>query len=178
MLVVAGLVEEVRAHPRAAAYPSVSLRPGRPDELARLVTEIYAELSAREPSLAQWANPEDEESLSACAEEGLLLEVVVEGTRAGVVAALRYDAHALTGFSVQELCLDAVHRGRRLAPAAMQRLADLLPAQAGDVLWGTIDPGNAPSLRNALSIGRVPVGGYVWVAPTGLPGMSAMSAAS
>jgi hypothetical protein len=171
MLVVAGLVEEVRAHPRAAAYPSVSLRPGRPDELAGRASEIYAELSASEPSLAQWANPEDQESLSECSEEGLLFEVRVDDVSAGVVAALRYDAHAMTGFSVQELCLDSAHRGRRVAPAAVQRVVDLLPARAGEVLWGTIDPGNQPSLRNALSLGRVAVGGYVWVTPRGLPGM-------
>jgi L-amino acid N-acyltransferase YncA len=171
MLVVAGLVEELRAHPRAAAYPSVSLRSGRPDELARRVSEIYAELSESEPSLAQWANPEDEESLSACAAEGLLFEVLVDDVRAGVVAGLRYDAHAMTGFSVQELCLDSAHRGRRLAPATVQHVVDLLPARAGDVLWGTIDPDNQRSLRNALSLGRVAVGGYVWVTPRGLPGM-------
>jgi hypothetical protein len=53
----------------------------------------------------------------------------------------------------------------------VQRLLDLLPARPGDVLWGTIDPRNAPSLRNALSIGRVPVGGYVWIAPAGSAGM-------
>ncbi len=72
---------------------------------------------------------------------------------------------------MQELCLDAGHRGRRLAPAILQRLVDELPADEGDVLWGTIHPGNEPSLCNALSIGRELVGGYVWVTPAGLPGM-------
>lgn len=177
MHVVAGPVEHLRAGPRAAAYPRVSLRAGEPPELAARVAAIYGELTAREPELAMWAEPEDLESLSACAEEGLLFEVLADGEPAGVIAALRYDAHAMSGFSVQELCLDGAHRGRRLAPATAQRLVDELPARRGDVLWGTIHPGNAPSLRNALSVGRTLVGGYVWVAPAELPGMPSTSTA-
>jgi hypothetical protein len=53
----------------------------------------------------------------------------------------------------------------------LQRLVDDLPAEDGDTLWGTIHPGNTPSLRNATSIGRRLVGGYVWVTPAELPGM-------
>lgn len=171
MHVVAGPVVRLRRHPRTSAYSRVSLRAGDARELAPRVSAIYDELGAREPDLAMWAAPEDAESLAECAEEGLLFEVLADGTPAGVVAALRYDAHAMTGFSVQELCLDSSHRGQRLAPAVAQRLVDELPDRPGDVLWGTIHPANAPSLRNALSIGRTLVGGYVWVTPAGLPGM-------
>lgn len=169
--VVAGLVAALRRRRRATAYPSVRLRAGDPEALATRVAEIYSELGRHEPSLAMWANPEDLESLSECAAEGLLFEVIADGAPAGVVAGLRYDAHGMTGFSVQEICLDAAHRGRRLAPAVAQRLVDELPARPDDVVWGTIHPANAPSLRNALSTGRVLVGGYVWVTPAELAGM-------
>jgi len=171
MHVVAGRVEQLREHPRAAAYPHVSLRPGDPHVLAGRVAAVYAELVAREPELAMWAIPEDAESLAACAAEGLLFEVLVDTTPAGVVASVRDDAHAMAGFSVQELCLDSTHRGRHVASAAVQRLIDELPAEATDVLWGTIHPRNVPSLRNAVSVGRVPVAGHAWVTPAGLPGM-------
>lgn len=171
MYVVAGPVVELREHPRAPAYPVVSLRRGDPQQLAERVAAIYGELAERSPELAMWANPEDADSLAECAVEGLLFEVLVDGSAAGVVASVRYAAHAMAGFSVQELCLDAAHRGRHVAAATVQRLVDELPARAGDVLWGTIHPGNVPSLRNALSVGRVRVGGYVWVTPSGLSGM-------
>jgi hypothetical protein len=171
--VVAGQVRDLREHRRAASYPRVTLRRGEPGELARRVAEIYAELTGPEPDLGAWANPEDEESLADCANEDLLFEVLVDEVPAGVVAAVRDDQHALRGFSVQELCLDRVHRGRRFAPAVVQRLVDELPARAGDVLWGTIHPANTPSLRSALSIGRRPIGGFVWVTPAGWPGMPA-----
>jgi L-amino acid N-acyltransferase YncA len=171
MHLVAGLVQQLREHPRAAAYPHLSLRPGDPHELAGTVAAVYAELVAREPELAMWAHPEDAESLAACAAEGLLFEVLVDQAPAGVVAAVRDNAHAMAGFCVRELCLDSTHRGRHVAAAMLQRLIDQLPASATDVLWGTIHPRNTPSLRNALSVGRVPVGGYAWVTPAGLPGM-------
>ncbi len=119
-----------------------------------------------------WARAEDAESLAACADEGLLFEVLLDGEPAGVVAAVRDDAHGMSGFSVEELCLDADSRGRRLAPGVLQRLVDELPAEDGDVLWGTIHPDNAPSLRNSASVGREVVGGYAWVTPAGLRGMA------
>lgn len=171
MHVVAAPVDTLRVHARATAYDSVTVRPGAPEPLALRVAEIYAELATQEPELARWARPEDLDSLTECADEGLLFEVLVDGAPAGVVAGLRYDAHAMAGFSVQELCLDRAHRGRRLAPAAVQRLLEELPADPGDVLWGTIHPANTPSLRNALSIGRALVGGFVFVTPAGSPGM-------
>ncbi|WP_412749990.1 hypothetical protein [Krasilnikovia sp. M28-CT-15] len=171
MHVVAGLVSQLRAHPRANSYAGVGLRAGNPQRLVQRVAAIYEELAEREPELPMWANPENLESLTECADAGLLFEVLVDGASAGVVAALRDDAHAMRGFSVQELCLDASHRGRRLASGVVQRLVDQLDAGDGDVLWGTIHPSNAASLRNALSIGRELVGGYVWVTPEGFPGM-------
>lgn len=171
MHVVAGQVRDLRAGPRATSYDRVTLRPGDAGVLTRRVAAIYAALAALEPGLSTWANPEDEESLRECAEEGLLFEVLVDGEPAGVVAALRDDDHGMRGFSVHEICLDPRHRGRRLAPPTVQRLVDQLPADDGDVLWGTIHPANVPSLRNALSIGRVLVGGYVWVTPSGWAGM-------
>lgn len=169
--VVAGRVEDLRAFARAWAYPVLTLTKGKPEEMAERAAEIYADLRSAEPALAEWAGPEDADSLAESADQGLLFEVYADDTPAGVVAAVRRDDHGLAGFVVQELCLDAAHRGRRLASATVQRLVDELPAVGGDVLWGTIHQANQASLRNALSIGRRHVGGYVWVTPAGLPGM-------
>lgn len=169
--VVAGLVANLRRHPRTSSFEQVRLRPGDPLRMAERASDIYRALAERDERVAAWANAEDVDSLTECAREALLFEVLADDGPAGVVAAVRSDEHAMTGFSVQELCLDAHHRGARLAGATLHRLLDELPARERDVLWGTIHPANAPSLRNALSIGRVPVSGYVWVVPAGLPGM-------
>lgn len=164
--VVAGLVSELLE--RQPASDEVALRPGVPDQLAARVAEIYAQHSEE---AGAWARPEDAESLAECAAQGLLFEILVDDSPAGVVAAIREDGHGMSGFCVQELVLDPSWRGRGLAPRAVRRLLDELPARAGDVLWGTIHPANQPSLRQALSLGREIVGGYVWVAPAGYVGM-------
>ena len=169
--VVAGVVRELRSRPRSPSYDLVSLRHGDASAMAERAAAIYDELTRRNPEVRMWAQAEDAESLAACADEGLLFEVLLSGEAAGVVAAVRDDAHGMSGFSVEELCLDSDRRGRGLAAGVLQRLVDELPADDGDVLWGTIHPDNAPSLRNSLSVGREVVGGYAWVTPVGLPGM-------
>ena len=168
---VAGVVDDLRARRRAPSYELVALRPGDPAELAQRAAAIYAELGRLDPQLREWAQPEDADSLADCAAEGLLFEVVASGRPVGVVAAVRDDAHGMSGFCVEEICLDPGRRGGGLAAGVLQRLLDHLPAGEGDVLWGSIHPDNARSLRTSLSVGREVVGGYVWVTPAGLPGM-------
>jgi L-amino acid N-acyltransferase YncA len=164
--VLAGRVSDLRGAPFEGDL--VELRPGEPAAMARLAAAIYAQHPA---GAALMATPEDESSLAECAAEDLLFEVVLDGVAVGVVAAVRDDAHGLSGFCVQEICLDPAVRGRGLAGHAMRGLLLRLHARDGDVLWGTIHPANSPSLRNALSVGREIVGGYVWVVPAGLSGM-------
>ena len=169
--VVAGPVEVLRKRPRVASYPRVSVVPGDASALAARAAEIYAAVGEVEPDLAEWAGPEGVESLAVAAEQGLLFEVLVDESRAGVVAAGRRDEHGVTGFEVLEICLSPAFRGQGVGPAVLQRLVDVLPAGPGDRLWGTIDSRNQASLHNAQAAGRVVVGGYVWVTPRGLPGM-------
>lgn len=171
--VVAGAVRELRARPRLAAYPRVSLVPGDAPALADRVAEIYAALVEVEPDVLEWAEPEDAEDLAECAADGLLFEVLTDDVPAGVVAASRRDAYGQTGFVMREICLWPQFRGKGLGPAVLQHLVDVLPDGPGDALWGTIDAENQASLHNAQAAGRAVVGGYVWVTPLGLPGMPA-----
>ena len=169
--VVAGLVADLGDRPHTPGFDLVSLRAAEAEPMAQRAAAIYCERTSSEPESALWAQPEDVDSLTESAAEGLLFEAVVDGAPAGVVAAIRADAHGLAGFSVQELCLDSHHRGRRLAAGLLQRLLAQLPARSGDALWGTIHAANSSSLRNALSVGRQMVGAKVWITPYGLPGM-------
>jgi L-amino acid N-acyltransferase YncA len=173
MQIVAGLVRQLRAARRVATYERVELKAGDPALLADLARNIYADLAAEHPATALWATPESADLLEECAHTGLLFDVAVDGRPAGVAAALREDAHGMTGFVVQEIALDGAHRGQGLGPAVLQRLVDRLPDRGSDVLWGSIHPDNVSSMRNALRVGRRPVGAYAWVTPPGLPGMPA-----
>jgi L-amino acid N-acyltransferase YncA len=170
--VVAGLVASLQERATGPSYDRVVLRPAEPEQMATRAAAIYHELYETAPRSTRWATAEDVGSLTACAAEDLLFEVVVDGEPAGVVAALREDAHGLLGYVVQELCLDARHRGLGLAAPVLQHLVTALPSDDGATLWGTIHPDNTASLRNALGIGRQIAGGFVWVTPPGLAGMA------
>ena len=125
--VVAGPVSALRERATRPSYERVSLRPGEPGPLAVRAAAIFADLHQAAPQTTWWANAEDVDSLAACAAGGLLFEVLVDGEPAGVVAALREDAHGLLGYVVQELCLDGSHRGRGLAAPVLQHLVRALP---------------------------------------------------
>lgn len=169
--IVAGLVADLRTRPHVTGYERVHLQATPVDAAGEATVLLYEQAEAERPDLAQWATPATTDELQECADQCLLFEVTVDGHPAGVVAARRDDDHGMTGFVVQEIVLDDAHRGHRLAPAVLQRLVAELPAGPGDTLWGTIHPDNHPSLRNARSIGREIVGGYVWLTPQGLTGL-------
>jgi L-amino acid N-acyltransferase YncA len=171
MCLVAGLLPRLRAVARVATYNRVELRHGDPAALAERTAGVYADLATNVPVTTLWATPENIESLTDCADQGLLFDVIIDGQPAGVAAALRDDSHAMTGFVVQEIALDSDHRGHNFGPAVLQRMVDVLPGADTDVLWGTIHPDNAASIRNARRVGREYVGAYAWVTPPGLPGM-------
>lgn len=170
-LVVAGPVARMTGHEPGPRSDAVELTRTTPDEAAERVAQIYEEARRTTPSLADWATPADADQLEDADDEGLLFDVVVDGRAAGVVASVREDAYGSTGFVVEEIALDAAHRGRGYGPAVLQHLARRLPASASDVLWGHVHPDNAPSLRNALASGREVVSSFVWITPDGWPGM-------
>lgn len=174
LLVVAGLLETLKQRAPDSTTESVELRPCDPQGAAERVASIYDELEHSRPDIRTWASPADVELLSSAAEENLLFEVWSDSQRVGVVAAAREDAYGMSGYSVQELCINAEHRGRQLGRAVLLQLCDRLPiTSVGDVLWGHIHPENKPSLRNSISIGRQIVGGHLWLTPAGYDGMAA-----
>lgn len=171
LLIVARPVAEMLDQPLAHRYDDVKLERCAPERAAQRVAAIYAELTPSRPQLDQWATPADANSLADAAEEGLLFDILVGGTSAGIVAAEREDAYGFTGFCMQEIVIDSAHRGQQIGIAALQRLCREVPANPNDLLWGHIHPDNVPSLRNAQESGRKVVTAHVWVTPSGYSGM-------
>ena len=173
LLIVARPVAEMLEQPVASRYEDVSLVPCDAVEAEVRVGAIYRELKPARPMLDQWATPADAGTLEDASDEGLLFDIQVRGTSAGVVAIERDDAYGLTGFCMQEIVLDSAYRGQQIGVATLQRLCRELPSAANDVLWGHIHPDNVPSLRNAQQSGRKVVTAHVWLTPTGYAGMPA-----
>lgn len=161
--VIAGLLATLRAQPAPRDLDRVALRV--PTDLgfySRYVQEFEA-LYAQRPQHRDFARIEAEEDLAEYLEQGLLFEVEVDGTWAGVVAATRSTEHGMRGFVVIEMFLDAAHRGGGLGPAVGRQLIEHLPAQVGDVLYGTIHHENVAARRSGLHGGREDIGAFFWV---------------
>ncbi|WP_426185190.1 GNAT family N-acetyltransferase [Microbacterium sp. TWP3-1-2b2] len=171
LLIVARPVAEMLEQSAAGRYDEVSLAPCDSAAAEARVAAIYDELKPARPQLGQWATPADADALEGAADEGLLFDIRVNGTSAGVVAAERDNAYGFTGFCMQEIVLDSAHRGQQIGVAALQRLCRELPSAPQDVLWGHIHPGNVPSLRNAQESGRKVITAHVWLTPPGYDGM-------
>ena len=161
--IIAGLVSGLRRKPRRPQHERVRLTPADSAETAGYADEVLGNVAKQLPEVRTWTEVATLEQLQRCADTGALREIEVDGQRAGIIAAARDDANGMRGFQVYEFLLDDNARGRGLAPAAMQLLCDVLPAQTGDTLWGTVHVGNGPSIGNALAVGREKTAAFVWV---------------
>ena len=171
LLIVASPVDEMKMRSQALLFDATTLVPCSVQDAAQLTTEIYERLATPRPQLREWATPADAQSLEEAADQDLLFEIRVNDETAGIVAAERQDAYGFTGFCMQEIALNAAHRGRGIGVAALQHLVRALDAKPHDLLWGHIHPGNIPSLSNAQASGRKIVTSHAWITPTGYPGM-------
>lgn len=144
--------------------------PLSPDEASTASYEaqrIYKSLIGTNPKIFEWATPQGKDSFEDTARQGTCWRVLVDDNPAGFLALDLRGEQGLTGFSVEELCLDAPFHGRKLGNAVLRHgiesVLKLPSATPTDMLWGTIHNHNTPSLRNALGIGRAVVGSYIWV---------------
>lgn len=71
------------------------------------------------------------------------------------------DSGPLSGWQVVDELFETRFRGRGLAAAMQRAFLDTLPAK--DLVWGTIDTRNAPSLATARRVGREIVAGYLFL---------------
>lgn len=164
---VSGALKTLLERPAPKNVARVQLAPISSGEAAALCTRIYADIAEVKPGLPEWATPQDAQSLADAASDGLLRQVLVDETQAGVLAFAARGEQGVHGYSVEEICLDAPFLGQKLANAVlwhgMNSISHSTAINQGSALWGTIHPHNAPSLRNALGVGRTIVGSYVWV---------------
>ncbi len=161
--VVAAPVAQLRERPLPAHHERVALRvPADLTFYPRYVQEFEA-LFARHPEHRDFTRIEAEEDLAGYRDQGLVFEVRIDGRWAGVVAATRAAEQGLRGFVVVEMFLDRAHRGRGLGPAVGRHLLDHLPAETGDVLYGTIHHDNRAARRSAARGGREDLGAFFWV---------------
>jgi len=121
--------------------------------------QIHDAHVGRSPEHARHSRVESPEDLGALAEQGLLFDVLVAGTWAGIVAAEPDARRGIRGATVVELLLDDPYRGSGYGRHLSALLATVLPMPDDQFLMGTIHAHNLPSYRSAVGAGRVDVGG-------------------
>jgi L-amino acid N-acyltransferase YncA len=144
----------------------VKLRRAETLEFYPRYAETYAAIYQERSWLPHEAEPESLEDMQEHLETGHVFEVLVDGQWAGITGAEhRSDEFALCGFVVLEMLLAKFARGQALGAAVQYRLAEALQAssQPSDVLYGTIGSNNPPMLKTAARVGRVDLGGWIWV---------------
>lgn len=155
---VVGVLGELRRRPLPAELTAVA----RTDleHYGRYVA-IHEAHVARDPRHARRSRVESEEDLQALADRGLLFDVLVDGSWAGVLAGEPEARWGARGATVVELLLDHPFRGRGLGAHLSALLAGALPLPDEQFLFGTIHADNVPAYRSAVASGRVDVGGEV-----------------
>ena len=122
--------------------------------------ECFREFHKLHPGTEQWLEVCDREAIEGCAKAGANFRVHVDGDPAGWMAAKQDESGPLNGWQVVEELLETRYRGQKLGAAMQRAMLDTLPAR--DLIWGTIDPRNAPSVATARRVGREVVAGYLF----------------
>jgi len=123
--------------------------------------QIHDAHVVRSAEHARHSRVESPTDLMALAAEGLLFDVKVAGTWAGIVAAQPDARRGIRGATVVELILDDSYRGCGYGRHLSALLAMALAMPDDKCLMGTIHAHNLPSYRSAIGAGRVDVGGEI-----------------
>lgn len=164
--ILAGRRDEIDRRGALDQGARISLVPD-PDLGSRSEFErCYREFNEQHPGTEAWNSAVGRDILEMCARDGGYFRVHIDGEPGGWIAARLSGEGPLFGWTMADELLEAEHRGKGLA-AAMQRMFLAALPDGEELIWGTIDSRNAPSLGTARRVGREIVCGYLFLPFTG-----------
>jgi hypothetical protein len=147
----------------ALAHGRVSLQLPKNTEFYPSYVDAYNQMYSERPELKDEVRTESEETLEGCLKEGLLYEIIIDGTWAGIIAARRQLVAGVRGIFMVEILLCGAARGQGLASVVHKEFSRKIVAIDPEaVVTGTIAAANSPSLKAALRAGRVEIGTTRW----------------
>ncbi len=156
-------VAELQQRPPPPQYDALTLRRCVDLEFYPRFRAAYGAFNAGHPALAESMYLSTAEDLQPVVAGGHLYEAWHGEQWAGLVAAARERCFGRDSWLVHEELLAAPFRGRGLGPALQRRLIDHLDPAGGALLYGTIHADNPASIATARRVGRLDVGGHVFV---------------
>lgn len=157
LLTVAGRISDLRRIVPPPRMDRVRLEVAGSASFYDRYVRAYEDVLAGRPDLEGMVLAEPLEEVERYVEEGLLREVYVDGSWAGVVCAAESPFYGADGHEMIEEVLAKRFRGKGLAPALQRHLIETLLGSENAILHGTIDASNEPSLRTAKRVGRAVV---------------------
>lgn len=129
-------------------------------------SNAFTEFMAQNPQWHNRLHMTTPDEFKECEEAGGLFALTA-GTNAqhycGVIAAMPSQLKGIRGWLMMEELITESFRGKGLAPVMQRLFIEKLDREKGQLIFGTIDDKNTPSLRTALRVGRYDAGGWVFV---------------
>ncbi len=164
--VLAGLLSNIKKRPLAEHARRIALRKAENLEFYPMYKDALETQYIHRPWLPDVARVETFEDMKHYLEHDQVWEIFVDEQWAGVTIASRGQEFGLRGWSMIEITLHPRWHGQGIAVHVQHQLGNALEDAGQDCLFGTIGAVNAPMQKTAARVGRVDIGGYVWV---GLP---------
>lgn len=165
LLVLASPISPLLALPAPPHIERIRIEPDPTLDSYDDYRELYDRLHASSPELAQLVAPEDHTMLAACSQAGGFFRVLVDGRRAGYIAARPGSFRCWKGWEMIDETLTTEFRGCGLAPAMQFAFLRALDQQRAPSIFGTISSRNLPSIMTARRVGRevVETGYFIFI---------------
>jgi len=157
-----GFLSDLKNAPKSENFEKIELVVSASLDWYERYENSYQEMYKTNPFFVEMASVESREALQDMMDKGLLFEVLVEGTWAGIIGVCEARRKYLAGYEVYEEYLLVEFRGKKLASAVQRHLIERLPSTANEMLYGTIHHQNIPSIKTAKRCGRKGVGVYIF----------------
>ncbi len=108
---------------------------------------------AERPDLIPWVPRNSEETMNKSIQEGLIALGKLKGETLGIISGEHIDILGMKGLYLNEILIDPKFKRLGWAKYLEQKFIQLFGKEY-DVVWGTIDAKNLPSLKTAKSLGR------------------------
>lgn len=148
-----GSIEQIAQKEKPAGYDRISLKKVAGEFDYSWYKAAYDEFHQKQPELKSWVTINDQEDVERSIRDQLLFEVFVDGELAGLIGATNESLFGKAAVYMSELLLVSRFKGQGLATAVQRKFIDELP-KSFEIIWGTIDAKNLPSLKTSLGVGR------------------------
>jgi len=134
---------------------AITLTAPKDDSYFDWYTAGYKDFHNRFPDLEPYVSVNTKDDMELSRKEDLLRIVEINKQPIGLISAMRDTFLGQDSIYFLEIFIENAYTGKGLAKCIQRKFVAEVAKQ--EIIWGTIDYKNKPSLKTALSTGRIPV---------------------